>query len=290
MRCSRADATPMPPGGTGTRPLPSAPPASRRAPDATASRRTPPRSGARLDPENPRARRMHALMLVRTGRAEEAAAALRSIAIAGRGDGTGRAGHDAVVEILRRDPDRGRRVRIMEAVADAEPESRYAFARVLAGSDEAERALKLLEVLRRERPADDRYAITHALLLHGQGDRDAALDVLAGHPAENGGSGELLRAPRAAPRLRGTPGGGPRPVRGGARALPGRPRCAVGARPAPDDDGASRRRPHPLPRALPLAGMARRGVVLHRSHRRIAGGASTGLFGPIARCARVSTT
>ena len=148
----------------------------------------------RLDPENPRARRMHALMLVRTGRAEEAAAALRSIAIAGRGDGTGRAGHDAVVEILRRDPDRGRRVRIMEAVADAEPESRYAFARVLAGSDEAERALKLLEVLRRERPADDRYAITHALLLHGQGDRDAALDVLAGHPAENGGSGELLRA------------------------------------------------------------------------------------------------
>ena len=151
----------------------------------------------RLDPESRRARRMHALMLVRTGRAEEAAAALRSIATARRGDGTGRTGHDAVVEILRRDPDRGRRVRIMEAVADAEPESRYAFARVLAGSDEAERALKLLEVLRRERPADDRYAITHALLLHGQGDRDAALDVLAGHPAENGGnggSGELLRA------------------------------------------------------------------------------------------------
>ena len=157
---------------------------------------------------------MHALMLVRTGRAEEAAAALRSIAIARRGDGTGRAGHDAVVEILRRDPDRGRRVRIMESVADAEPESRYAFARVLAGSDEVERALKLLEVLRRERPADDRYAITHALLLHGQGDRDAALDVLAGHPAENGGAASCFAPTRGSSSPRGA---GRRPATGTRR-------------------------------------------------------------------------
>lgn len=145
----------------------------------------------RLAPESRRARRMHALMLARTGRTEEAAAELRSIAR--RRDGAGHSGHEAVVAILRLDPDRGRRVRIMEAVADAGAESRYALARVLAGSDRVDRALKIVEVLRRERPADDRYAMTHALLLHGRGDRDAALDVLAAHPASNGGSGGLLR-------------------------------------------------------------------------------------------------
>lgn len=154
------------------------------AADATAEWR-------RLAPESRWARRMHALMLARTGRTGEAAAELRSIA-RGRG-GTGRSGHEAVVEILRLDPDHARRIGIMEAVADAGPESRYALARLLAGSGRIDRALKVIEVLRRERPADDRYAMTQALLLHGRGDRDTALDVLAGHPVSDGGSGELLR-------------------------------------------------------------------------------------------------
>ena len=154
------------------------------AADATAQWR-------RLDPENRGAQRMHALMLARADRVEEATAELQDLAR--HRDGTGASGLDDVVAVLRVDPDRGRRIRIMEAVADSGRESRYALARVLAGSDEVDRALKLLEVLRRERPADDRYAITHALLLHGHGDLDAALEVLAGHPAENGGSDELLR-------------------------------------------------------------------------------------------------
>ena len=143
----------------------------------------------RLDPENLRAPWMRALMLARAGRVEESAAALRSIA-AGRAGGK-HTGHDAVVEILRLAPDRRRRVRIMEAVADAGPESRYALARVLAGAGEVDRALKILGALRRERPADDRYAVTHALVLQGRGDHDAALDALSGRG--NGGSDELLR-------------------------------------------------------------------------------------------------
>ena len=143
----------------------------------------------RLDPGNLRAPWMRALMLARAGRVEESAAALRSIA-AGRA-GEKHTGHDAVVEILGLAPDRRRRVRIMEAVADAEPESRYALARVLVGAGEVDRALKLLEALRRERPADDRYAVTHALVLQGRGDHDAALDALSGRG--NDGSDELLR-------------------------------------------------------------------------------------------------
>ena len=143
----------------------------------------------RLDPESLRAPWMRALMLAQDGRVEESAAALRSIA-EGRA-GMKYTGHDAVVEILRLAPDRRRRVRIMEAVADAGPESRYALARVLVGAGEADRASKLLEVLRRERPADDRYAVTHALLLQGRGDHDAALDALSGQG--DGGSDELLR-------------------------------------------------------------------------------------------------
>lgn len=143
----------------------------------------------RLDPESRRAPWMRALMLARAGKVEEAAADLRSIA---KGqDGAERFGHDTVVEILRLAPDRRRRIRIMEAVADAGPESRYALARVLAGSGEVERALKLLEALRRERPADDRYAVTHALLLQGRGDSGAALDALSGRGDD--ASDELLR-------------------------------------------------------------------------------------------------
>lgn len=146
----------------------------------------------RLDPESRRAPWMRALMLARAGRVEEAAADLRSIAKGRGGDEDERTGFEAVVDILRLAPDRRRRVRIMEAVADAGPESRYALARVLAGSGEVDRALKLIEVLRRERPADDRYAVTHALLLQGRGDGGAALDALSGRG--DGGSDELLRA------------------------------------------------------------------------------------------------
>ena len=147
----------------------------------------------RLDPESRRAPWMRALMLARAGRVEEAAADLRSIAKSRSGDEAEdeRTGFEAAVEILRLVPDRRRRVRIMEAVADAGPESRYALARVLAGSGEVDRALKLIEALRRERPADDRYAVTHALLLQGRGDRDAALDALSGRG--DGGSDEFLR-------------------------------------------------------------------------------------------------
>lgn len=143
----------------------------------------------RLDPESLRAPWMRALMLARAGRVEESAAALRSIA-AGQAGGK-HTGHDAVVEILGLAPDRRRRVRIMEAVADAGPESRYALARVLVGAGEVDRALKILGALRRERPADDRYAVTHALVLQGRGDHDAALDALSGRG--NDGSDELLR-------------------------------------------------------------------------------------------------
>ena len=64
---------------------------------------------------------------------------------------------------------------------------------MLAGSHRIDRALKLLEVLRRERPADNRYTITQALLLHGHGDRDAALDVLAAQSVDNDGGDGVLR-------------------------------------------------------------------------------------------------
>ena len=144
-----------------------------------------------LDPESRSARRIHALMLARADRTEEAAAALRGIVR--RWDEPSGNAYDVVVEVLQQEPDRNRRSRIMEAVADAEPESRYALARVLAGAGQVERALKLLEVLRREAPQDDRYTITHALLLHGHGDRDAALEVFADHEAQGSQSDEVLR-------------------------------------------------------------------------------------------------
>ena len=145
----------------------------------------------RLEPGNRLAQPMHALMLARADRYEEAAAMLRSIAK--EWDEPGRSGHDVVVEVVRQDPDAARRVRIMEAVAGDGRESRFALARVLAGSGEGDRALKVLEVLRRETPADHRYALAQALLLLGRDERDAALEALAGLEAGSDGSGDLLR-------------------------------------------------------------------------------------------------
>ena len=145
----------------------------------------------RLEPGNRLAQPMHALMLARADRSEEAVAMLRSIAK--EWDDPGRSGHDVVVEIVRQDPDAARRVRIMEAVAGDGRESRFALARVLAGSGEGDRALKVLEVLRRETPADHRYALAQALLLLARDERDGALEALAGLEAGSDGSGDLLR-------------------------------------------------------------------------------------------------
>lgn len=144
-----------------------------------------------LEPENRLAPPMHALMLARADRSEEAVTLLRSIAK--EWDDPGRSGHDVVVDIIRRDPDAARRVRIMEAVAAGELESRFALARVLAGSGEGDRALKVLEALRRETPADHRYALAQALLLLGRDEADAALEVLTGLEAGSDGSYDLLR-------------------------------------------------------------------------------------------------
>ena len=145
----------------------------------------------RLEPGNRLAPPMHALMLARADRSEEAVATLRSIAK--DWDDPGRSGHDVVFEVVRQDPDTARRVRIMEAVAGGGRESRFALARVLAGSGEGDRALKVLEVLRRETPADHRYALAQALLLLGRGERDAALEALTGLEAGSDGSDDLLR-------------------------------------------------------------------------------------------------
>ena len=145
----------------------------------------------RLEPGNRVARPLHALMLVRANRTGEALAALRSIAE--HWEGPERSGHDVVVQVLLQEPDTDRRVRLMEAVADAGPESRFALSRVLIGSGEPDRALKILEVLRRERPAEHRYAIAQARLLHGRGELDAALEALAGQETANSADNELLR-------------------------------------------------------------------------------------------------
>ena len=145
----------------------------------------------RLEPENRLAPPMHALMLARADRSEEAVATLRSIAK--EWDDPGRSGHDVVVEIVRQDPDAARRVRIMEGVAGGGREARFALARVLAGSGEGDRALKVLEVLRRETPEDHRYALAQARLLLGRHERDAALKVLTGLEAGSDGSDDLLR-------------------------------------------------------------------------------------------------
>ena len=145
----------------------------------------------RLEPDNRIVQPMQALMLLRANLIEEAVATLRSIEK--EWDEPGRSGHDVVVEVVRQDPDAARRVRIMEAVAGDGRESRFALARVLAGSGEGDRALKILEVLRRETPADHRYALAQALLLLGRDEHDAALDVLAGLQVGSDGSGELLR-------------------------------------------------------------------------------------------------
>ena len=148
-----------------------------------------------LAPGSRAARRIHALMLARSDRPAEAAAALRRIAReAGEEDGgSGTRGYDVVVSVLGQDPDPARRVRIMEAVADEGAESRFALARILAASGQAERGLGILEALLREAPREARYAVAYARLLHGRGDREAALRVLAGRRAEGSEDRALLR-------------------------------------------------------------------------------------------------
>ena len=147
-----------------------------------------------LAPGSRGARRIHALMLVRSDQRAEAAAALRRIAREAEEDGeSGGRGYDAVVSVLGQDPDPARRVRIMEAVANEGAESRFALARILAASGETARGLGILEALRREAPREDRYAIAYARLLHRHGDREAALRVLAGRRAEGSDDPALLR-------------------------------------------------------------------------------------------------
>ena len=144
-----------------------------------------------LDPDDQAANWMLALMLSRADRPAEAAVALRRIARPGGATDLG--GLDTVVGLLGQEPDVDRRIGIMESIADADPESRYALARVLAGSNRIERASGILNVLRREAPREDRYAVTHAMLLDGRGDRAAALEILAHRDAQGGGSNALLR-------------------------------------------------------------------------------------------------
>ena len=144
----------------------------------------------KLDPDSRDAWWGHALMLVRADRTEEAVAALREIAA--QWEDPNRTGHDVVLEVLRQEPDPDRRIAIMEAVADSGTESRYTLARVLAEARQVERALRLLEPLRREDPEDDRFAIAQALILERHGDRAAALEVLANHrEGANQGDGVL---------------------------------------------------------------------------------------------------
>lgn len=148
-----------------------------------------------LAPGNRGARRVHALMLARSDQTAQAAAALRRIAReagAEGGGGPGGSGYEAVVSVLGQDPDPVRRVRIMEAVADEGAESRFALARILAASGQGARGLGILEVLRREAPREDRYAVAYARLLHRGGDREAALRVLAGRRAEGSEDRALL--------------------------------------------------------------------------------------------------
>ena len=197
---------------------------------------------------------------------------LRSI-IAKEWDDPGRSGHDVVFEIVRQDPDAARRVRIMEAVAGDGRESRFALARVLAGSGEGDRALKVLEVLRRETPADHRYAPRpgpaaprprRARRRPGSARRPRSGERRERRPPSH---------PGAAPHLHRTPGGGPRPrTRPSSSAARTTSRRALGARPAADRDGAIRRRPPPTSASSNRwPGWAQRGVVLHRPHRRRAG-------------------
>lgn len=143
-----------------------------------------------LQPQNEAARRVHALMLVRSGQAENAAAALRDLVR--RSDGPPGSGYDGVVEVLGREPDPARRIRVMEALSDAAPESRFALARVLARSGQAGRGRKVLEVLRREVPEEDRYTASYARLLHRGGELEAALRVLAARREKGGESTEVL--------------------------------------------------------------------------------------------------
>ena len=145
-----------------------------------------------LEPGNLAARRMKAVMLSRQDRIAEAVEVFREIA--GQDGESGPARLDLIVAVLGQDPDVDRRVEIIESISDAGPEWRYALARVLAGAKRTDRALDVLDVLRRESPHDDRYAVTQALLLHGTGNRAAALEVLAGHVPQGGGSDALLRA------------------------------------------------------------------------------------------------
>ena len=130
-----------------------------------------------LDPESLPARQTHALMLVRSGRSEETVSVLRHI-VRERGGGSP-SGHEVVLEVLLRDSDVSRRVRLMNAVADASREARFALARLLARSDESARALEILNVLRREAPEDNRYAVTQARVLDSGGDLASALELLA---------------------------------------------------------------------------------------------------------------
>lgn len=119
----------------------------------------------------------HALALVRSGDLDGAAEALRHVAR--HPDESDGDSYDQIIAVVNQEQDPERRVRLMEAIADDSPESRFAFARVLARSGQFERGVEMLAILQREAPDEDRYVIAHALLLHGQGKSASALELIA---------------------------------------------------------------------------------------------------------------
>ena len=147
--------------------------------------------------DNLEARRVHAVLLVRAGRTEDAVTALKTI-INRFTDEEGK-GYRLVSDLLSRERNKERRVDLMEKVVAErldDVHAKTALAQVAARSGQSEKALVLLKEVYDADPSIDRHAAFYASMLRNGGKTEEALKVLADQVerSEDGREVQMLRA------------------------------------------------------------------------------------------------
>ena len=133
-----------------------------------------------LDPDDVEAKKMHAALLLRSGRLEDAVGALQELTVSL--DEGGGEGFHLVSEMLSRERDKKAAVRVMEQLVagnDDNPQALLAYARLLARVGEEEQASEVMGRVLDLEPTNMAAVALAAHLLQRQGKTAQALELLA---------------------------------------------------------------------------------------------------------------
>ncbi len=129
-------------------------------------------------PDSAEARQVHAVLLLREGKVDDAIAELMPLI---EGDDKIDDAFTAIGDMLARERDKSAAVDVMERLLkghDDDPEAQFAMAQLLSRSGQMERSRVVLERVLRLDPAHEPAAVVYARMLQRSGDPDAALSSM----------------------------------------------------------------------------------------------------------------